>query len=418
MKHRQLFLLTFCCLIIYSTNTQARSIATYNDGLDAVTDLDKAKIVDYEFVMTGSDYILGAIELRKGLIFGGYHAGPSNSQIGISLPIHDHLKFRKLVNTPQAIIVSNVHFEGDTDDFLIDLTESYGYFSAELFDGRTIYLDSDVTVSGPAGNYFAFTGILDGQGHTIDFSNSLYGGFFPYGACTFKNVTLKNVWYEADEPILGDFSGRGNFLSIQPSTITFDNVSIIARKGKSFLFGLLDFGTPLNVIIKNNVRLINSGESGEFIVQQTYFADDAIPSNFIISSNSSLSIENATLSFRSPFVYSGFTTYRPLNLISESSSAQIVLDNGIIEADARNLGNESGMYAFDTTLTLSVGTLVVKGNSSLIASSLLTRNGRGSIRLGNGVNASGDINIIVNPGATLNLVATNTNCSVKLQNVH
>jgi hypothetical protein len=420
MKYRQIFLLTFCCLIIYSTTIWTRSIATYDDGVgDAVTDLDKAKIIRTSFVMTGSDYLLGAVDLRGGLFAGGYSVGGRPSQIGISFPIHTSLQF--IPHAPDStahILATDLHLCSDAGpSFLIDLTQGGGLLYSGLFAfSRTIYLDSDITVSGPTSNGFAFYNvIIDGQGHTIDCSNSLYGGLAPAFKLTLRNMTLKNVWYDPNMVNPGLVAGRGNFNLNSVTDIILDNVTIIAREGKPFLFGLNDFGSRINVTIKNNVRLINYGQ---FIIQPTYYQNDARSSNFIISENSSLSVENSTLSIRPLYVYSGVTTYNAMNFMLQSASSQIVLDNGILEVDANNELNAYGAYALDTTLTLSVGTLVVKGNSSLIASSLLAQNGRGSIRLGNGVNTSGDMNIIIDPGATLNLIATNVNCSVKLQNIN
>jgi hypothetical protein len=101
-----------------------------------------------------------------------------------------------------------------------------------------------------------------------------------------------------------------------------------------------------------------------------------------------------------------------------SDTARIILDNGTFEVNNFYQPVYFGYYVLDTTVTLSVGTLIARGSSFLKTDCSFNPQGRASLRLGDGIAAAADLNIIVDPGATLNLVATDINCSVIVQNVH
>jgi hypothetical protein len=408
----------FCPIIFFFSNqVYSRSITTLSG-----TDLNKAIIVTYEFVMTGSDYITGAIELKEGLIAGGYIA-PAWPLIDISFPIHNKIEFHNFGSTPEMMTNSDLHLVGDDGNFLIDIHNTNAYLHPYYTTNNesTIFLDSDVTVSG--NDYWLSLGdfnmnvhlIIDGQGHTIDFSHCLYGGVALSGKCTFKNLTLKNVWsiFDQTDPFADSI---GNFrLSNFSTSVIFDNVTVIARKNKPFGFKLTNnFHSP-SLIFKNNVRLINGSE---FLAQTLHAANLASTSHIVITENSNLTIENSTFGVLPAYVYAGVSTYHPLNIIFANDSSQIILDNAIFLINGDNPAVFPGFFALDTTVTLSVGTIVVNGASSLIVDSLLARNGRASLYLGDGVTSNGDMNITINPGATLNLEAMNTNCSLALQNVH
>jgi hypothetical protein len=392
----------------------SRSITTLSGP-----DLDKAKIITYEFVMTGTDYAYGMVEFDEGITVSGGGISP----IGIDGSIKKQIRF---LAEKEIDLAQNLHFDGFRGSFLLDMSLANDECSIRgpsqpLY---ILYLDSDVTVSSGdqirrKQNILLENIIIDGQGHTIDFANSLHCGFILGVNVTLKNMMLKNVWYQLD-PIT--FESRGNFqlLTLAGNT-TFDNVQFLARKFQPLEFVLsgitgpgFDFRRKLS--IKNNVLWGNYGQYAIWSFGWGYPAN----SMFIIDNNSNLIVQDSSLIFNRYYDSDLTKPKAPLQVVFQSNTSFLTIDNSIVGLTNDNVFPDGSDHPFETdlTLTLSVGTINVKGNSTLQADSLLARNGKATLKIGDGVSAASDMNIIINPGATLNLVSTNTNCSVKLQNVH
>jgi hypothetical protein len=401
MKSSKSLFLLACCVSVF--NLHLLDATSYNTTTGG--DLNKAIVVTSELLMSGTDAIIGTVELRGGLRTLALN-GPGT--MATNLPIGKSITFRggssNIIN-----LLGNIHLDGLGGSFLLDTSASSGIVAFDvnkINPTQTIYLDSDVTVSG--NNPVELRNVnIDGQGHLIDFSNSLNGGLVIWGTCTFKNVTFKNVWF-SPETGFGNFFIQGTSGDFGLTTITFDNVNIIARKFNPFMFYFSD--TRQYMYIKNNVLLSNFGN---FIIFNNFDSGGTAFGIFKIFSNSSLIVDNSTLALGTTSIVP--STDHRLFFNFESNTAQLELDNGTFVVDNNNFNNN---YATDVTVTLSVGTIIVRGNSYLEANSLLLRNGKASLRIGDGVSAAGDMNIIIDPGATLNLVSTNTQCSVRLQNTH
>ncbi|MFA6263876.1 MAG: hypothetical protein WCW33_05910 [Candidatus Babeliales bacterium] len=401
MKCSRLLLLLMYCMSFFSSNSIDATSYDTTSGVD----LNKAIVVAAQIPMSG-DVLLGTVEAKAGINLSG------SATIGTNLPVRKSIVFNGFTG---ILMTNDLHLAGDNGSFLLDNSASAGYFGTSIVGNNqyTIYLDSDVTISGIYPIYLSDV-IIDGQGHEIDFTHSINGGVvLSRNGAIIKNVTLKNVWFSQE-------SGTGNFLiegansDFDSSTVTFDNVNIIARKFHPFAFDFNAADYPdvvahQHINIKNNVVLSNFGN---FTINNRFSGPSGF-GLFTILNNSNLVVENSTLSLGTTSIIT--SPDHVLFFVFESDTAGLVLNNAAFVVDNNNFDNN---FAFDATVTLSVGTIMVKGNSYLEADSLLRRNGKSSLRIGSGVSTAGDMNIIIDPGATLNLVSTNTNCSVKLQNVH
>ncbi len=413
VKIKSFICILFCLLMFSMNSVLSRSVTTLSGP-----DLNKAIVYTTEFVMTGTDFAYGMVELDAGISVSG------GGSIGIDGSIKKQIRF---LSDSTIRLTQNLHLEGFRGSFLLD-TSLVSDDDCEISSlGQplyTLYLDSDVTVSSGAHirrkqNIKLENIIVDGQGHTIDFANSLYCGFVLGVNVTLKNMMIKNAWYYVDPMTL---EGRGNFQLITfAGSTTFDNVQFLVRKFQPLEFVLagitgpgFDFRRKLN--IKNNVLLGNYGQYGIWSFGWGYPANSMV----IIDNNSNLIVQDSSLIFNRYYNSDLANPKAPLQLVFQSNTSFLTIDNSIVGLDNDNIFPSIADHPFETdlTLTLSVGTINVKGNSILQANSLLARNGKATLKIGDGLSASGDMNIIINPGATLNLVATNTNCSVRLENLH
>jgi hypothetical protein len=416
------------CFFCFSTThwALATSVNTLSGG-----DLDKCKIFTTPFSMSAGDSAYGSVEFREGVLFNATSLWTTNT-LSISLPLCKSMTFSGgswgAYYGIRIFLQHDLHLDGRNGNFLIDLTNLYpgpasvANYAYILGDDNatgkqpTIYLDSDVTISGyrrySGGLLFLENLIIDGQGHVMDFTHCIQGGVAATN-CTFRNVILKNVWNAFSRDASVAFAIGGNFrptfggISDQMETIVavFDNVNFIVRRNHQFVFILNGYEHQggSRIEIRNNVIL---GNYGEFWIYNPYgYALNL----FKITNNANLIIENSSLGIPREHISGSMPIW------FESDLAQMTLDNSTFV-----YSNDRGFYAGarDITLTLSVGTVSVQGNSSFEADGWFSANGHATLLLGDGVSPAGDLDIIIEPGATLNLVATNTNGLVKLQNVH
>jgi hypothetical protein len=374
--------------------------------------------------MSAGDYAYGSVEFREGVLFNATSLWTTNT-LSISLPLCKSMTFSGGAVSPyygvRIFLQHDLHLDGRNGNFLIDFSNlqrnfNYAYILGDdngTGEQPTIYLDSDVTVSGYrkiSNQLFLENLVVDGQGHVMDFTHCIQGGVSAKN-CTFKNVILKNVWdvfsrVAGVSLIGGNFSPSGQGISPRSETLTvLDNASFIARRNHQLVFTLNgdSYEGGATIEIRNSVIF---GNFGEFWIYNPYGYAANI---FKITNNANLIIEDS--SFGIPREH----TSGSVPIWFESDLARMTLDNGTFV-----YSNDRGFFAGarDITLTLSVGTVVVQGNSSLEADGFFSANGHATLLLGDGVSPAGDLNIIIDPAATLNLIATNTNGLVKLQNVH
>ena len=77
--------------------------------------------------------------------------------------------------------------------------------SGSSYSGTTVYLDSDITLTGSIEPISYFRGTFDGQGHTISGlvvnSSSVYAGLFGYS----RGTTIRNVVIDSTSSITGSY---------------------------------------------------------------------------------------------------------------------------------------------------------------------------------------------------------------------
>lgn len=155
--------------------------------------------------------------------------------------------------------------------------------AAETFEGKTIYLESNVDLSGinwtPIGdpmsdNYVGFAGTFDGQGYTISNLNidnpTAWGqglfGYNTYKTTTIKNLNINNVYINAEDTS-GAVAGYFQFGTIENVNVTGD----VKISGAQHMGGLVGNGYYVNfnncsVIANEGSYIETTGKSqGSFV---------------------------------------------------------------------------------------------------------------------------------------------------------
>ena len=109
-----------------------------------------------------------------------------------------------------VLVVAVVGGAAEGSDLRITNVEEFVNFakSGSRYSGSTVYLDSDIALTGSIEPINNFLGTFDGQGHTISNlvvnSSSRYAGLFGYS----EGTTIRNVVIDSTSSITGSFVGR------------------------------------------------------------------------------------------------------------------------------------------------------------------------------------------------------------------
>lgn len=374
----------------------------YSTSIDTTSgvDINKSITVGSLWVLSGStsDNALGSVAFTEGVSV----TGTGNVQIGVYFPIQKQLNLRN-ARSATVVLTQDLHL---ADGCIIYCPTDGSCVITSSGPQKTIYLDGNVTISG-VGTSVSSLGLvdvdIDGRGYSLNLGNNRISGALEMAnQVGLHNITINNGWFDY-------FTNFGSFLPTL-GTFTLDNVNFIIRKNMSLQLAMYGSQTPINYIIRGNTIFGNFG--------LYYLMNIGVigASYFVIEENSSLTIKDSTFS-SGLWVDQNDGKKKPIRFLFKSDSSQLILDNGIFENNNVHQGAVRG--SLDQTITLTKGTLIVSGNSTLRATTdLFSADRTATFSLGDGVDASNDFNIIINPGATLNVVATTTNSAVIFKNVH
>jgi len=398
------FILLASCSTLYAPSLDTTSGTNMNKSLIITTSWN----LDPTFTQTA----MGSIAFTEGLSV----TGTGQVWLGLNFPIRKQLNLRNQYATGRIILKKDLHLAEGT--IIYGPNDGGVAFESPEGERRTVHLDGDVTISGQAIADSAsiiglFNADLDGHGHTLTLgANASAGAFYLSARAGLHNVTIKNCWNRYNDGY-GTLVYSGASEPYDQNGLTFENVNFIARRGMPMSFFMLGFYAPFNFIIRGNTTFGNFGDYAFFNI------GPGGTSYLVIEENSSLIIKDSTLTSGLWWDLGG--TPRSIRFWFKSDTSKLILDNATF-ANNNNILDTGLFFAQglrDQTVTLTNGTLVVRGRSTLQATTdLLSADRTSTFSIGDGMNPNNDFHIVVEPGATLDLIAANTNSRIVINNVH
>jgi len=395
--------------------------ACYATSIDTTSGLllDTSQfVIDYWALDANfNETAVGAIAFTQGL----RTTGTGWVWLDVAYPIYQTLDMSNATG--------NIKLYGDlhlADKVILQCNEPYGIIKTPVDQPRkVIYLDGNVTLSGnnskSGGDISGLVlenVILDGQGHTLFLGQTPQGGALIIGSnVTLRNVTIKHAWCDQTSGSFLLFEG-----TVLPEAATMDcilqNMTFEQRVGQPLSFGRIPTALERRIVIDGTVTF--KGAVGNEHPWGEYYGvrDGEFNVPIIVHDQSSLIVESGALLrgwYTSPS-YGPFYQH-DVGIYFDSDSSRLILNDSVygVYNPANSRAGYDGMLELTTTLTR--GTLIVRGASQLRVDAQLLKGGRSVLFIGDN-NVADDFNIIIDPGARLDVIGTNTNCSVVFRNVH
>jgi len=373
--------------------------------------LDKSLTVTWKWRLDAGagDSALGSIAFDEGLevLGGGVDPTPGTVTLGVMFPIQkildlstDWIPGGRYISLTQDLHLGEglVIYLPDTVGTQIPFRDLHlGSYSGQR---RTIYLDGDVSLASMGQTFLWLDNVIvDGQGHKLTLGVNQNSGAICCTNVIWRNMTLINAW---NNFLDGVFTQEGTF-TINGSA-TFKDMDFQVLRGYPFTIA-----SPGSVRVEGTVTFGNFGEYRLSNYGVGYI------STLTIAENSNLIVDNSSL-------YRNWYSFVPFNIAFESDTSLLTLQNSSFGVDNDRWKSFFAGWigvADQDPLVLSKGKIIVKGASSLVAyGSGLESGARARLYIGDGLDPANDLNIEITPGSTLDLDVSDTNCLIKLQNVH
>ncbi len=405
--------IVFCIPFLITVRLFAPNIDTTSGP-----NLDKSMTITALWTLNAGEHAYGSVAFKEGLQMNG--VGTNN--LDVYFPVEKSLDLR---NGLLTLLNGDLHIAEGT---IIYSAAPFSYMRTPASNVRpsVIYLDGDVTISGDSasagGDVCGLTidnVIIDGQGHSLILGpNERSGALFFGNNVTIRNVTLKNSWCDLAS---GTFLKSAGFVpGFATNDCILENVDFSLRPGLPMCFGSIPANARTQRLIINKTVLIR----GTGVVLPSFGTQFGVRNGefnmpIIIRDNANLVLENTQM-LKGWFTWSGYGPGYGLqewvDLFFETERSQLTLNNSTL-AIFNTPFHAIYQGERDITMTLTQGTILVEGASSLVSDSQFPQS-VSTLYLGDGSDPNNDINIIITPGATLSLEATNTNCLIVMQNVH